>query len=506
MLLKDIFRRLVDSLEDPRRPFSYYLFLFLSAVTLRNFLEIFSDRAQVSFCLFSPQDDLYFAQGYSIALTFLHYLVFWVALFLLAALIIFFFTRAQLLKILKSVLSFSFLLILTPLVDLLTSGGQGQEISYAHPQSLLELFPLPPMATPGMLLTFFLALALAFSYCRVKTKNTLKSLGAVLTLYLSCVLLSALPTLVGASHPVFIIRALLAAIFGEVLLISYYLNPGYSRALLVDTRWMRLLHHYAMFLLGLLISGQGFWRVIQTEKSAFLLTSIAISLAWLAAVIFNNLEDCEIDRVSNSHRPLTSGAIPREDYRRIGLAIFSSALIFGLGVNFITCFFILLLMGNSLLYSLPPLRLKRVPIFSKLFIALDSLVLVMLGFIFSGRELLSFPRGLVWYFLVLVTLSANFIDLKDYAGDQKAGIKTLPVLLGLPRAKLLLGGFLLLTYSFLGLALVDLRITLGGLALGVAQFFLVNKKEYRELWVFALHLAGIILLFIYLALFYAQAL
>jgi 4-hydroxybenzoate polyprenyltransferase len=147
-----------------------------------------------------------------------------------------------------------------------------------------------------------------------------------------------------------------------------------------------------------------------------------------------------------------------------------------------------------------------VPIFSKLFIALDSLVLVMLGFIFSGRELLSFPRGLVWYFLVLVTLSANFIDMKDYAGDQKAGIKTLPVLLGLPRAKLLLGGFLLLTYSFLGLALVDLRITLGGLALGVAQFFLVNKKEYRELWVFALHLAGIILLFIYLALFYAQAL
>lgn len=54
------FRRLIDKIEDTRVPFLYYLLTFIASVTLRNFLEIFSNHCQVPLALFQYTNNIYF--------------------------------------------------------------------------------------------------------------------------------------------------------------------------------------------------------------------------------------------------------------------------------------------------------------------------------------------------------------------------------------------------------------------------------------------------------------
>jgi len=214
--------------------------------------------------------------------------------------------------------------------------------------------------------------------------------------------------------------------------------------------------------------------------------------------MLNDAEDYEIDILTNKGRALVNNLFSKGQLVNFSLWLFLAAVIFALGVNVPTAFFTLVVIANSCLYSLPPLRLKRIPVFSKLFISSTSLVLVMLGYLFSEGEILQFPQVITWYFLIFVTLAMNLIDIKDYAGDKNAGIKTLPVIFGLKIAKIMTGGFILAAYCALGLALLDSRILLVAAILGILQFILITSRTFREKPVLLTHLAGMALLFLYL--------
>jgi 4-hydroxybenzoate polyprenyltransferase len=99
-----------------------------------------------------------------------------------------------------------------------------------------------------------------------------------------------------------------------------------------------------------------------------------------------------------------------------------------------------------------------------------------------------------------VTLVINFIDLKDYEGDKKAGIKTLPVICGLKKAKLIIGGFFLISYAILNWVLLDTNLLVPGLIFGGLHFYYINKRQYQEKLVFLTYLLSLLLLFIYLTI------
>lgn len=492
-------RQVIAAVENPEIPFLYYILLFFSSVTLRNFLEIFSDQAKVAFKFLSPEQLLYLSVWQGLAISFLHYYVFWTALFITLGIIFFLLTKEDINKTLRAVLCFSFILNITPIFDLIITAGKGLDISYIYPESISELLPIPKGLTPGMRLTSIVGIILSFIYCRVKTNSFKKGLLGGFLLYLLLMIGSVLPFILNTFHPVPIIRTLLIIIFMELVLGFYLWNRAYFLALAKDVRWYRVLHYLSMLILGLLLTGEPILRVLSQNWDTFLLTFFTLFSFWIAAIMFNNIVDCDIDRISNPRRPLASLSIPQNDYRNIALSVVCLSGVFGLGVNFQTFFFGFLLMGISLLYSLPPLRFKRIPIFSKLFISFSSLIVVMLGYIFAAGELLEFPHILTWYFLIFVSLSMNFIDLKDYEGDKQAGILTLPVMFGLKRAKFIIGGFFVISYCLLSWVFLDLRLFIPGLVLGGLQFFLINKRRYQEKWILLTYLVSLLALFIYLA-------
>lgn len=159
---------------------------------------------------------------------------------------------------------------------------------------------------------------------------------------------------------------------------------------------------------------------------------------------------------------------------------------------------------------MPPLRLKRIPFLSKLPILINSWALIILGFNgLNNLNILYFLKFVQDFgekfdnffllgglFLFSCLLAINFIDIKDYEGDKKEKIKTLPVLMGLARGKLLIGGGFLMAYVFAGLLIGNQIIFWLSVFLGLIQFYFVNRKKYQEWPIFAVYLASLIVLFV----------
>jgi 4-hydroxybenzoate polyprenyltransferase len=161
-------------------------------------------------------------------------------------------------------------------------------------------------------------------------------------------------------------------------------------------------------------------------------------------------------------------------------------------------------MGIYFVYSMPPLRLKRVPILSKLLIAFNSLLLVMAGSMFiSNGFKVKLPLSIIYpLFLIGLTFVLNFIDIKDYDGDKRAGILTLPVLLGLRTAKHITGFSFLLFYLSIYFIIPNLFIVPVLFLFGILQWFIICREPYNEKHIFYLYFISLIGMFFYLLFLY----
>ena len=214
--------------------------------------------------------------------------------------------------------------------------------------------------------------------------------------------------------------------------------------------------------------------------------------------MLNNVEGYEIAIITNRERPLVKNIFSKQQLQSLSLWMFTAACVFAFIVNFTKLFFISLLIASSCVYSLRSLRLRRIPVFSKSLIGFNCLLLVILGWLFAEQEILRFPKGITFYFLVFVTIAANLIDLKDYAGDMRVGLKTLPVILEIQKARLLTGLFILTAYAVSGLVLLDKKILVAGIGVGLLQFFLITRKDFIEKPVMLINLCAISALLLYL--------
>ena len=121
--------------------------------------------------------------------------------------------------------------------------------------------------------------------------------------------------------------------------------------------------------------------------------------------------------------------------------------------------------------------------------------MVLLGYFFISGDL-EIPGSIIAFFLICLTAVINFIDIKDYEGDKKAGIKTIPVIFGLKISKVIIGVFFLISYFFVYFILKKFLIPL--IILSIIHFYLINRKNYNEKLVFIAYLVSLIILIVYL--------
>ncbi|MGB4076483.1 MAG: UbiA family prenyltransferase [Minisyncoccia bacterium] len=288
--------------------------------------------------------------------------------------------------------------------------------------------------------------------------------------------------------------ALLATLYARA-------RPAQWRALLGNLRYTRILQY-------LLLAGYGVYLGLSLQSGGFSLSFgdvlsfvglfIGVLFAWLFAVWENDEEDRAIDAVSNKGRPLVSGVFEQGEWHELKWTFLTLSLIGSFLAGWYSFILILVFLVNYHLYSCPPLRLKRFPGISSLIVAGNALLVVLSGFyLAAGTELLyAFPAPAALGIFLVLLCAENIKNMKDIEGDRKAGIHTLPVLLGErggPRAVGILGALAILVVPPL-FGLSPFSLVLAGTS-ALAAYLLITRKPYRELPVFLLYLVFFIAFF-----------
>ena len=160
--------------------------------------------------------------------------------------------------------------------------------------------------------------------------------------------------------------------------------------------------------------------------------ALAWTSAWMHAVHINDLEDVEIDKISNSKRPLVQGVISLEKMKDIGHLWLAVALLGAWSAGFAPFYMILVFISASFIYSSKPLRLRVFPMLSSFIISIACLVSILAGFFFISldKRMSAFPAFLSIGTLIIFTLIINIKDMKDVEGDKADDIQTLPTIFG----------------------------------------------------------------------------
>ena len=110
-------RKIINSLENSKAPSIYFILTFIFVISLRNFIEIFSD---------SDTSQISFAE-------FFHYDMSYIALAMVVVIFLYFFIKKDVLKIIRVVLTSFLILLIVPVIDIIWSFGKGLNMAYMLP-------------------------------------------------------------------------------------------------------------------------------------------------------------------------------------------------------------------------------------------------------------------------------------------------------------------------------------------------------------------------------------
>lgn len=288
-------------------------------------------------------------------------------------------------------------------------------------------------------------------------------------------------------------------------LIAWLFQPGLVMELIKDLRVLRILHYVSLIFLGVSLYAKNDknWAVLFSEifLLKLIILIIAITYAAVFAIVSNNFEDLETDKISNKNRPLVTGSVEEKTYWNAGFF----CLVFALSLAGFTQIELFYGVGaislGYYLYSCKPFRLKKIPILSKMMIGLNSLVMALTGFTILGGQVSEFPGSWIFFIFVPLSLSANFVDLKDTEGDRQMGVKTLPVLLGENKARFIISIATAFTYLMAGFLLKLVWLFPLIIFAAALHIWLLYRNPYREqniflLYVFSLFALSCFLLFL----------
>ncbi|MFO7710525.1 MAG: UbiA family prenyltransferase [Candidatus Woesearchaeota archaeon] len=477
-------KHIIQRLQENNTSLLNYIITFIAIIALRTFLELFSDNTPL------------------FLVRVLHYTSSYIVLMLGLLILFSYATRESIERTARVILPGFAILIIVPLIDLLLSKGAGINMTYLLPEyhdlftSFITFFgEYPGMgATPGIRIEVGLVLLGSLYYLYSKTGHLLKSIGYVFLEYCWIFAWASTPfalkglnklfNLPTATNDIDFIKFFIILSFILTILITSMTHRNYLVAILKDLRYLSIIHYLLFFILGIVLARDGLQIYTEDNLLDFLLVPLSLVFGIIFSIITNNREDYEIDRITNSKRPHVKGDIPPHTYQAIGWLSLAASLLIAAAVSPKIVFLIAVFIGNYYLYSMPPIRFKRVPFLSKSVIGINSIILMIIGFIIVRLSMREFPAEIIPIVVLMVTSASNFIDIKDYKGDKKAGIRTIPTIFGLRKGKLIIGTLFFFSALMLNLLIKERLILIGSIILGSFVFYLINKKRYNEKMVY----------------------
>ena len=383
---------------------------------------------------------------------FVHFPLFYLSLFLILVIVISLLIKEEIRKV-TSITSIGLgLILIVPIFDWVVGGGY--LITYPlrlKPYLINFLNPFISITnigvSPGQRIVIVLICFLIATYSYLKRRNLLISSFAFLISWLIIIFWGGLPTLLAANRPENIyltggilnldeqkFAALFALLFLFFLFIYYYLlNREHFKILVSSLRPERMLFYGGAGIFGLFLAmhQKGFaLKISGFEMLGIVSLFLSLALGFQGAQIINDFFDIEADQISRKRNPLLRG-INRNYYTVWGFGLILLALCLALIINYSSFLIMTGYLLLSVIYSVPPIRLKRVPLISTFILAVAVIMGMVMGFTptFGNQAFIAFPKILLIPTLIGITLGFIAKDIKDVNGDRKNGVLTLPVLL-----------------------------------------------------------------------------
>lgn len=478
------FSRVATHIESMQMSPAEWMSTFLCISIVRFFLEAFSSRNVTGYLA-------------SDATTNAHFVIFYLVMVLSLALLMSVMTERPFAESAKIALAGLPLIWVAPLVDLAVTGGWRMAYIFEHPYQLFINFLtfFGPIKSPGVTLGIKVELAilllLVIGYVYMRTASKLRSVGAGVVAYVIIFISGAFPSLlmIGAPQTASVIQGwwmlisqsligftalhpdetftsirTFEVLFDIAMLQCWYLvllvlvatilwrsTPRVFTAVMRNIRPPRLAHYLGLVVIGgyVAYSLEPFHRVwVLLDGVTILVALFSISLAWVCAVSSNDLADESIDSISNDDRPLIRGEMNKSEMKNIAVGAGALAILGAYSLGSYSLYFIAMYTAVAFIYSMPPLRLKRIPFLATFLLSLACLSATMFGFflVSQDRQLEAFPSRLALLIVIAFTLGMNWKDLKDIKGDAANGIMTLPTILGEQTGRMVIGGMLFTSF------------------------------------------------------------
>ena len=180
------------------------------------------------------------------------------------------------------------------------------------------------------------------------------------------------------------------------------------------------------------------------------LAALAASLLNGASNTINQIFDIEIDKINKPDRVLPKGRVSISTAVKFSIMLYVISMITALNVNLSCLLFFLIGAATTIIYSVPPLRVKRFGWYANLTIAISRGVLLVLAGWSVTKPVASFEPwfiGLIFGVFVFGATTAK--DFGDIEGDRQGGCRTLPILYGKEKAVKIMYPFNILPFIFI---------------------------------------------------------
>lgn len=183
--------------------------------------------------------------------------------------------------------------------------------------------------------------------------------------------------------------------------------------------------------------------------------ALAAMLLNAAANVINQCFDIEVDRINKPERPLPSGRISMPSAVRLGVILYgaSLSLAYLVAPRLLAIFVSTAIL--TVLYSAPPVRLRRHALSASLALGIGRGCLLIVA---GWGAVAPFWHPAPWFVGMVCGLyifgAGNTKDFADVDGDRLHGIQTLPVLFGARRAAWAVWPFLIVPFLLIPVGIV----------------------------------------------------
>jgi len=231
---------------------------------------------------------------------------------------------------------------------------------------------------------------------------------------------------------------------GLLVCLQWLWDKNILKSLVKNIRIPQMIFNWGLLLLGILV---GLFYVPENLTIDIFSGLVVFNLflatlfIWIFSVVINDIEDFEVDKISNKNRPLIKNIISKKIYLNYGLIFLFLGLLLGLTVDNKIFLIISLYSLLTVVYSKYPFKLKRIPWVAGIISSLASLLIFLIGyFLITGDQAVEyFPWKMVMFLGIIYALILPIKDLKDIKSDKQKGIWTVANLLGEKWARIYFG-------------------------------------------------------------------